>query len=153
MLLVRIPFLSCCNSVAFIMKSTNFCPKILFLNRSLFSLNFVFSLQIESVNITGFEKRHDREQGKYYVYVVEVKRADGRVSRVFRRFRCVGGRVGSEDSETDFDPSSDGSLRKKKRKRKTPSSFQSGLPSLFQYTICYLRASCPFFIFLCVFSL
>ncbi len=37
--------------------------------------------------VSGFEKRYDRERTKYYVYVVEVERLDGRTAFVYRRFR------------------------------------------------------------------
>ncbi len=42
------------------------------------------------MRVTGYEKRIDRENGKFYVYVIEVERNDGRTDVAFRRFRYSG---------------------------------------------------------------
>ena len=45
-------------------------------------------VQIESASITAYEKRYDIDQNKFYTFVIEVRRASGAVSTIFRRFKC-----------------------------------------------------------------
>jgi hypothetical protein len=46
-------------------------------------------MQIASVRILDFEKRHDLDESKFYTFVVQVTRAGGASALVFRRFRFV----------------------------------------------------------------
>ncbi len=51
------------------------------------SMPMADTLQIKTVHVTGFDKRYDSENNKYYIYRIDVERKDGRTQVVFRRFR------------------------------------------------------------------